>query len=466
MEKYLLNYAQNIYPFHMPGHKLGRLSPLDNINLYSIDVTEVEGTDNLHQPEGIIFEAQERAMRLYHSKSTFFLVNGSSAGLLSAISACCKQDGQILIGRNSHKSVYHSLQLNRLDPIYVYPEYIQEFGIFGGIDPKAVQKALGENPNISCVVITSPTFEGFTSDIHTIAEIVHENGKLLIVDEAHGAHFKFHTCFPSSALEGGADIVIQSVHKTLPAFTQSALLHVNSHRVDIDKLRQYLAIYQTSSPSYILMAGIDSCMGWIEKDGPTAFDTFIRSVQNFRNKVQSLNNFRLLGEELIGQYGIQEVDISRLVFVGRNGAISGKKVDQMLRKNHKIQFEMATLGSLVAISTVADSDTAFENLFRAFSEIDKKNDYINGEKFDIISKSTKVIHPYAASQMEKVTVDLKEAKARISGQFVTLYPPGIPLLIPGEIITSDIIEALLHYINNGLTVIGLDRLQLSVVREV
>ncbi len=466
MEKYLKNYSETIYPFHMPGHKLGRLSPLEQMNLYQIDVTEVPGTDNLHQPEGIILKAQERAKKLYNSLDTFFLVNGSSSGLLSAISASCKQDGQILIARNSHKSIYHAIQLNRLDPIYVYPKVIEAYGLLGGIDPEDVRRELHNNPLISCVVLTSPTFEGFTSDIKTIAKIVHENGKILIIDEAHGAHFKFHADFPSSALESGADIVIQSVHKTLPALTQSALLHVNSHRVDLETLKQYLDIYQTSSPSYILMAGIDSCMGWIEKEGSRAFEIFSQNIQAFRGKIHGLKHMMLLDQSFTGQYAIHEIDLSRLVFVGKKGAINGKKVDNILRDTYNIQFEMATLGSLVAISTVADQLEAFENLFRAFSQIDMKNDYINTEKFDIINKSTKVIHPYTASLMKKETVDLKEAKDRISAQFVTLYPPGIPILIPGELITPDIIETLFNYVHNGLTVNGLAALQLCVLREV
>lgn len=466
MEKYLHNYSNTIYPFHMPGHKLGRLSPLGSVNLYNIDVTEVDGTDNLHQPEGIIFKAQERAKRLYKSLDTFFLVNGSSSGILSAISACCIPDGQILIARNSHKSVYHSVQINRLDPIYVYPEFIKEHGILGGINPLDVRKALEQYPKIACVVITSPTFEGFTSDIAAIAEIVHYFGKILIVDEAHGAHFKCHSSFPHSALECGADIVIHSLHKTLPAFTQTALLHMNSNRVDIEKLKQYLAIYQSSSPSYIFMAGIDSCIRWMEEQGSTAFDQFTDRVAEFRNKISSLTQIGLLGEELIGQYSVFGADLSRLVFIGKDKTINGKKIDLILRRDYFIQVEMSTLQSVVAISTVADQMDGFQKLFNALHEIDCKNDYIITEMFDIINTTAKVFHPFAASQKRKVRVDLKDAKNRICGQYITLYPPGIPILIPGEVITHDIICTLNHYINHGLTVIGIDLHQVSVLSEV
>ncbi|MBC7958512.1 MAG: PLP-dependent transferase, partial [Vallitaleaceae bacterium] len=377
---------------------------------------------------------------------------------------CCKQDGQILMARNSHKSIYHGVFMNRLDPIYLYPEYIDGYGMLGGIQPENVEKELQINPNSSCVIITSPTFEGFTSDIRAIADIVHRYGKILIVDEAHGAHFPFHPCFPKSALENGADVVIHSVHKTLPAFTQSALLHVKSERVDMDKLKDFLSIYQTTSPSYILMAGIDSCIRWLESDGERVFSEWVEQLDAFRARMSELENIKLLGKELVHQYGIYDMDPSRLVIVGKKEAILGKKVDLMLRNQYKLQVEMATLGSVVAISTVADEARGFDQLFNALYEIDGKNDYINRQKFGIISKSTKVFHPYEAFCKVKEWRDYKEAEGKICGQFVTLYPPGIPILAPGELITGDILQALTIYLQNGLTVIGLDQQRISVLK--
>lgn len=464
MKDYLQNYAQTIYPFHMPGHKLGRISPLGLSDLYRLDVTEVEGTDNLHHPEGIIKIATERARRLYGADHTFFLVNGSSCGILSAVSACCKQDGKILVARNSHKSIYHSITINRLDPIYVYPEYIKNYGLLGGIKPEEILRAFQENPDISCVVITSPTYEGFTSDIKSIANIVHHYGKVLIVDEAHGAHFKFHTDFPKTALDCDADLVIQSVHKTLPALTQSALLHVNGSRVDLNRLKEYLAIYQTSSPSYILMAGIDSCMEWIEREGEEAFSSFIENLNVFRKKMTSLKNMKLVGPEIIGTYGVYDIDVTKLVLIGKDTGIFGKEIETLLREKYKIQVEMSTLESILAISTVADQTEAFDKLFEAFYEIDLKNDCINYEKFDIMNPSTKLLRPYDAFQMEKESVPFDQALDRVCGQFVTLYPPGIPLLIPGEVITVEIMHTLTLYLQGELTVIGLDGHQISVIK--
>lgn len=465
MFRYLLDYSKKIYPFHMPGHKLGRLTPLKDINLYNIDTTEVNGTDNLFQANGIIKAAQDRAKSLYGSLDTFFLVNGSTSGILTAISACCKQDGKILISRNCHKSVYNSILINRLTPIYIYPEYISSFGLLGGIDSEKIERALKEYHDISCVVITSPTYEGFTSDIEVISEIVHKYNKILIIDEAHGAHFPFHEKFPKSSIDSGADIVIHSLHKTLPAFTQSALLHVCSRRVDLEKIKEYLSIYQTSSPSYILMSGIDSCLELIEKNGQALFGNLIDNINNFRNKAKDFKNIQLIGNEIIGKYKIKNIDLSKLVIVGKDKSINGNKIEKMLREKYNIQVEMSAVGSLIALSSISDTNEGFENFFSALKEIDLKNDYINSQKFDIINKIRANYSPYEISYMKAEKIPLEASINRISAGFITLYPPGIPIIVPGEVITEEIIINIKKYMENKLNLLGLEQNNIKVVER-
>lgn len=468
MKKALEAYCEKIYPFHMPGHKLGRLAPLEASNFYNLDVTEVEGTDNLYQPNGIIGEAQERARQLYGALHTFFLVNGSSGGLLSAIGACCIPDGKILINRNSHKSIYHAILINRLEPIYIYPEYIEEYGLLGGISPNQVEEALRANPDIACVVITSPTYEGFTSDIKSIAAIVHSHGKLLIVDEAHGAHFKFHAYFPKSALVCDADVVVHSLHKTLPAFTQSALLHINSDRVNVDQVRDYLMMYQTSSPSYILMTGIDACIGFLATEGEKYFEQFVGRIELFRNETKKLKNMKVIDQGILGKCGIFDIDLSKIVIVGnivgKEQWLNGKHLDSLLRAVYHQQVEMSMPGSLVAITTIADEAVAFEAFSKALSGIDDKNNYINMEKFDIIGRPEKIMAPFYAFQRQQESVHYLEALGRVSGQFLTVYPPGIPIIVPGEKITAAILGALKKYQQNGLTIIGLNDQKIKVVK--
>ena len=247
------------YGFHMPGHKRKMHMSWD-ADPYTVDITEIEGFDDLHHAEGILKEAQERAARIYHADETHFLVNGSTVGILSAIMGVTDKGDQILVARNCHKSVYHAIYLNELEPVYVYPEYDEKTGLNGEVKADEIALLLEKNPNIKAVMIVSPTYDGVVSDVKKIAEVAHAHEIPLIVDEAHGAHFGFDPYFPKNANENGADIVIHSVHKTLPSLTQTALLHINGTFVNREKVRMYLHMLQSSSPSYVLMASIDECM--------------------------------------------------------------------------------------------------------------------------------------------------------------------------------------------------------------
>jgi len=270
----------DFYAFHMPGHKrqeeLGiTLFP----NPFSVDITEIDGFDNLHHPEGILKESMERAAAVYGADRTYYLVNGSTCGILAAISSAVSDGKKLLMARNSHKSAYHAAMLNRMETEYIYPEIIEESGIQGGIEPGELRRILeaDKENRIGAVFLTSPTYEGIVSDIKSLAEIVHERGIPLIVDEAHGAHFAFYEgegenrqtgrLFPRSALHCGADLVIQSIHKTLPSLTQTAVLHLKEGIADRERLEFYLRIYQSSSPSYVMMASIDNCIEYMAGEG-------------------------------------------------------------------------------------------------------------------------------------------------------------------------------------------------------
>ena len=302
--KYLIDdleeYAQSdYYPFHMPGHKRKSLAfP----NPYEIDITEIDGFDNLHHATGIIKEAEVRGAELYHSKRCFFLVNGSTCGLLAAISAVTRRGDKVLVARNCHKAVYHALYMNELQAEYLYPS-ITKNGIQGQITVEQVQESLYENPDAVAVILTSPTYEGIVSDVAKIAEVCHEHGIPLIVDEAHGAHFGFGGGFPENAVKLGADAVIMSLHKTLPSFTQTALLHLTSDRIDEKRVERYLSIYETSSPSYIFMAGMDACIRLVTENGQKLFADYRNRLTDFYKKTADLqylhvmqngNGFRLL----------------------------------------------------------------------------------------------------------------------------------------------------------------------------
>ena len=282
--------ASDYYPFHMPGHKR---AAFPFCNPYKMDITEIEGFDNLHHAEGILQNLQIRLQQLYKSKKAYCLINGSTCGILSAIGSLAQQGDQVLISRNCHKSVYHAVKLFKLKVNYVYPSFVNH-AIQGSIDPADVEQAFANIPSIRFVVITSPTYEGIVSDIKTISAIAHKYHAYMIVDEAHGAHFLFSDFFPKSAIEQGADYIIQSLHKTLPCFTQSAALHVGSDRIDCKKIEEMLAIFQTSSPSYLLMSGIDQCMRLLKEHGKQLFADYQKRLEEFYKQCSKLNYLHVL----------------------------------------------------------------------------------------------------------------------------------------------------------------------------
>lgn len=277
--KKLESYGRSdFYPFHMPGHKRNPLA-VDGDFPVERDITEINGFDNLHHAEDLLKRAQEDVARLYGVPESFYSINGSSGAILAAVSAAVDKGGQILVARNCHKAVYHAIYLRELSATYIYPHEDPKLGINGGISPGRVEMYLAENPEIQAVLITSPTYDGIVSDVARIAEIAHHYGVPLIVDEAHGAHFRFSDYFPVSAAQLGADVVINSVHKTLPCLTQTGVIHLCSDRVSREKLKRFLGIYQSSSPSYILMSSIDACMDKLEREGDEMFRVFTENLE-------------------------------------------------------------------------------------------------------------------------------------------------------------------------------------------
>ena len=467
----------DMYPFHMPGHKRAEGLKVHFPDPFSVDITEIDGFDNLHHPEGILKDSMEWASGLYGSDRTWYLVNGSTCGLLSAISAAVSYGGKILASRNCHKAVYHGIYLNHLEAVYVYPQSVPELGIQGGILPEDVEKALKEDPDIQAVLIVSPTYDGIVSDVKAIAKIVHKAGLPLIVDEAHGAHFSYGDAFPKSALELGADAVIQSVHKTLPSLTQTALLHVKNNRpdgecyLDIKKIEQYLQIYQSSSPSYVLMASIENSiflMDQCRKEGKVA--ELEAALLKIRKKLGKMKGLRLVDRDLAGKAGIFDVDISKIVVSVRGTGLTGEMLSQILREKYHLEMEMCGADYVTAIAAIGDSEKGLKRLKKALLEIDKeleKNGNIcnNGKEDSVYSRQAETVMPvFKAMDGEKEAVPLKKSCGRICGEFAYIYPPGIPLLAPGERITKEILETLSDYIEKGLPVQGLEDIGLSTIQ--
>lgn len=470
----LIDYAKSdYYPFHMPGHK--RKSISDN-SPYVYDITEIDGFDNLHEPQGILRLALEEAKSFYESDKTYFLVNGSTCGLLSAICGVTSKKDKVIVARNSHKSVYNAIYLNELRPVYVYPENIEEFGINGGVSVTTIKEAILENRDAKAVIITSPTYEGIVSDIAGIAKIVHEHNMILIVDEAHGAHFGMHINLPKSALSHGADVVIQSVHKTLPALTQTALLHIKGDRVDKDKIENFLKIYQTSSPSYVLMSSITECINKIKKDGMFLFEPYVKRLFVVHKHANELTHIKLLGEDIVGSNGVYDFDLSKLVFSVKGTGYSGKWLYDKLLNDYHLQLEMASGDYVIAMTSIMDEEEGLLRLFKAIAEIDRDiriENYGHSDKNTldynyVVPKAIAIQSVYDAMNSDKECITLNLSEGKISSEYIYLYPPGVPMLAPGEMITSDILALVSRYRKSGLNVYGLkdrDFKNIKVVKE-
>lgn len=370
------------YPWHMPGHKrrLNTIFPELVKNPFSIDVTEIDGLDEFHQPEGIIKEAFEKAATIYGSHKSYYLVNGSTCGMMAAISAVCKQGDSLIVTRNCHKSVYNAIRLLKLRPVYVKTEWNDELEMFGAVTPEAVKKAIKTHPEVKAVVIVSPTYEGVVSDVEKIAKMAHKASIPLIVDEAHGAHFEFmanvnetisttnYYNVPDPAIRLGADIVIESLHKTLPAMTQCAILHENSRLIDSKRLEEFLSIYQSSSPSYVFMASMEACIEKMDHERDGQFIIYKSLLSEYRKRFGQLKNIHLVEENDFKKQGIYDYDDGKLVFSVRNCGISGEEgiepvngvmLGDILRKEYGQMMEMAGGSYVIAMTSIADSKEGF-----------------------------------------------------------------------------------------------------------
>lgn len=446
--------ASDYYGFHMPGHK--RRGPAGISLPYEIDITEIEGFDDLHHADGILKDAQQLAAKVYGAEETRYLVNGSTAGILSAVLGSTKKGDRILVSRHCHKSVYHAVYLNDLRPVYLYPEFNTSLHMNMDISVSAVRTALMECPDIQAVVVVSPSYDGVISDIEGIAGAAHERGIPLIVDEAHGAHLGFHPYFGTNALAKGADVVIHSVHKTLPSLTQTALLHVQGELADRKRIFRYLDMLQSSSPSYILMAGIDKCVHMLDEQGAELFEPYVQRLAELRESLGRLNCLRLLETE--------RYDRSKVVISVNGLGITGRELYRMLLERYHLQMEMAAGTYVVAMTSVNDSREGFERLRNALFEIDAelqdKKREPDGEPAGIpVNEQVMTCSEALRISDEPPGTELlgwRDAAGRISGEYAYLYPPGSPLIVPGERISPETAGLLEHYRKAGFSIEGLE----------
>ncbi len=502
LEKY---GKSDFYGFHMPGHKrreeLGiTLFP----NPFSVDITEIDGFDNLHHPEGILKEFMEQASDIYGADQTYYLVNGSTGGILAAVSSAVPEGKKLLMARNSHKSAYHAAMLNRIDTEYLYPEIIENCGIQGGIEPEKLRRILeaDKENTIGAVFLTSPTYEGIVSDVKRLAEIAHEKGIPLIVDEAHGAHFPFYDgegenrqdgrMFPRPALQCGADIVIQSVHKTLPSLTQTAVLHLQGELADRERLEFYLRIYQSSSPSYVMMASIENCIEYMAGEGKKRLEQLGEHLESWMEAAGKWRCLAMLDDQVLEKNGAFDRDISKLAVgitsLGKQAGINGTALAQEVRQRFHLEPEMCCDRYVLYMTSLMDSKESLLKLLDGLTRIDEElyqRVSKRSDKTDSMEKAERTETPETPegarercrdgqsvltwtshmtgcmSMAEAVKkkgrwIRLEDASGWVSRSFLTVYPPGVPAVVPGEMISREVSELLLKNAELGLTVEGLD----------
>lgn len=436
---------RELLPFHIPGHKQGRAAPppLDTLwgpGLWQMDLTEVPGLDDLHTPRGAIKRAQELAARAFGAEETFFLVNGSSAGVMAMLGAVCNPGDEIILPRNCHRSVTAGLVLSGAVPVYLAPAVLPPFGIPLGIRAEEVEEALEKHPRAKAVLVVTPSYYGICSDLAPIAAAAHSRGIPLLVDGAHGPHLGFHPDLPEAALAAGADLVVHSTHKVLTSLTQSSLLHRQGGRIDRERLAHMLRLVQTSSPSYLLMASLDACRRQLALRGRELLDGLLGLAQEVRERIGTLPGLQLLDpEDLPRGFAL---DPTRLTVNVQGAGFSGPEAAAFLAEQG-VQPEMADPANVVFIMTVADDTTTAEGLTRALAALAaaRKPPREGRQVLEALPLPPLRLPPREAVFAPRERVPLARAQNRIAGEALIPYPPGIPLLNPGEEITLEVLAA-------------------------
>ena len=415
---------------HMPGHKR-RASSLRSLD--KLDITEINGFDDLHDPHGVIADIEKRAADLWGAERSHILVNGSTCGILAGIYTLAKRGDRIVMARNCHKSVYHAVELLDLKPTFIMPEILCGGRFCGKVSARQVSDAINscsEEPAL--VVVTSPTYEGIISDIRGIADVCESYGVPLLVDEAHGAHLDVVDGFQGGAVNAGADIVIQSLHKTLSCLTQTAVAHV---RECFDEpFMHALDIFETSSPSYLLMASADECITELRENGGILSERWNEALDSARRKLSELKNLEL--------FESPDQDRSKFVIITVKAGISGSELSDMLRNRFNIETEMSAPGHIIAMSGEGDSEVSLSRFADALLKIDEELTLSDLEDLPSLPSLPPLVMSITdAMRAKNKRVSLDDALYEISADYVTPYPPGIPLVIPGERFTADTIKA-------------------------
>lgn len=496
---------ENIISFHMPGHKNGKIYSKLNYkekmkNIYKLDTTEIPGTDNLHSPDDIIKNSLLNAQETFKSGKTYYLINGSTCGIQAAIMAVCNPNDKLIMSRDSHQSAINGCILGDIEPIYIKADVDKNTNIQMGNSLKNVKKIIDENSDSKAIFLTYPTYYGVTFNLKEMINYAHNKGIVVIVDEAHGAHLGLSNELPKTALECGADIVIQSTHKTLPAFTQSSMMHISNdalknNRVDIDRINKMLKMTETSSPSYILMQSLEIAVDIYNKYGKELMEELHTNIEEFKKELDDYKlkvnkeildkkvlknqkedkksniyksnyqnkqecNDKINKNEEVEFFGIHNKDDFTKIFISSiEVGIIGYELEEILRNDYKIQVELSNYCGVLLITTIGNEKNDFNKIKEALVSIYEKSisegqKRINPIDYPNIDPKIK-LNPREAFYKEKINVKIEESIGKICGENIVPYPPGVCIIAAGEIIQKEIIDYLKYCRNKGMEITGL-----------
>ena len=457
----LLDYVDGgVVPFHTPGHQQGHgmdraFREFVGDNVLAIDLTQIRGLDDLLQPEEALVEAQALAAEAYGADHSFFLINGSTSGNQCMMMAALNPGEKIAIPRNSHKSALGGLIMSGVMPVYMQPEVSEALHMDHGVTTETVQATMEANPDIKAVYIVSPTYYGVQSNLAAIARVAHAHGVPLIVDEAWGPHFHFHPSLPKDALASGADMCINSTHKMLGSMSQTAMLHVKGKRIALDRLKAVYKLFLSTSPNLVLVASLDVARRQMATQGEALLSRTIEIANEARKRLNAIPGIYCFGPELIDGKGVYEIDATKITVTVKDLGYTGYEAEEILRRRYNVQVELADLFNCVALFTIGTTEKAAQDFVYAVSELARED-----RPVDIFSPSGVLNRriktgTYKLPQMPPVRlspreaflsptefVPFKQSAGRICAEVITPYPPGIPVIAPGEEITKEIIDYL------------------------
>tara|TARA_B100000315_G_scaffold80911_1_gene74182 strand:+ start:4641 stop:6137 length:1497 start_codon:yes stop_codon:yes gene_type:complete len=448
--------------FHTPGHKSGkgistRFRKFVGPKIFSIDLTTLDEVDSLQKPKGVIKEAQHLAALAYGADQSYFLVNGTSGGVHAMLATTCQPGETILIARNAHKSVVTGLILSGASPVYFPPIFDPNLQLTMNVSCDEVKDAIAKTPEARTLFLTSPNYYGLCAELEPIIDHAHKKNITVLLDEAHGPHLKFHEKLPISGLDAGADLVVQSTHKIIGGMTQASMLHAKADHIDLDRLAQTLRLLQTTSPSYILMASLDLARMQMATEGEKLLGTAIYLAEDARERINQIP-----GLQCFGHKDHPYLDVTKLTIQVRDLGLTGFQVSQKLNTQYRVQAEMADPFHVLVIISIGDRKNDLDRLVDALQHIaadsmQSTSDHLVANPGIPPVPGQRVLTPREAFLADHHPLPLCEATGKISAEVITIYPPGIALLVPGEVITSETIKYICRLTDFGATIDGLDQ---------